>query len=157
MNAKRRRLALPLLAVPPLFGVMLPVASGENPQLLGVLAVTAVIWMGASLSLTSIAAERECFEHERRLFLRPSAYILAKTLVIGTVGDFHRTSHSVHGDALVDAIPCKQRSHVVPDIDFLQPRDCALPGRGVGGGAGDCAFRQSSRGMFRLPTSFCHC
>jgi hypothetical protein len=51
--------------------------------MLGFLGVLSCIWMGASLSLTSIVNEREVFDHERLLFLRVGPYVAAKTLVLG--------------------------------------------------------------------------
>ena len=48
----------------------------------GFLAVLACIWMGGSLSLTTIVEEREVIDYERLLFLHFGPYLLAKTLVL---------------------------------------------------------------------------
>lgn len=85
-NNVPKRLLVPLAIVPVVFAAALALAVKPNDRdLLGFLAVLATIWMGASLSVLSIAGEREVFDHERLLFLYPGPYVLAKAGALALV------------------------------------------------------------------------
>lgn len=77
-NRPWKRFFLPVVTVPAVFALALSTVPSHQLELLGFLAVLSVIWLGASLSAQSIAGEREVLDHERRLFLRVSAYVVAK-------------------------------------------------------------------------------
>lgn len=82
-NDRLRRLAVPLVVLPGMFAFSLGLAvNATELHTLGFLAVLSCIWMGASLSLMSIVNERDIFEHERLLFLRPSSFVISKTAVL---------------------------------------------------------------------------
>ncbi|HEV3003014.1 MAG TPA: ATP-binding cassette domain-containing protein, partial [Pirellulales bacterium] len=75
---------VPLVVIPVCFATACHLAvKPMDRAMLGFLGVLSCIWMGASLSLTSIVNEREVFDHERLLFLRVGPYVAAKTLVLG--------------------------------------------------------------------------
>jgi hypothetical protein len=77
---------VPLLIVPVCFAIALHLAiKPADRPMLGFLSVLSCIWMGASLSLTSIVNERDVFDHERLLFLRIGSYVAAKTFVLGVL------------------------------------------------------------------------
>ena len=73
-----KRLLVPVVVLPLLFGSALSAVGYGTIDLFLFLTVLASIWMGSSLSLLSIADEWEIVEHERLLFLRPAAYVSAK-------------------------------------------------------------------------------
>ncbi len=73
------RFVVPVGLLPLLFALSITLGvSGQNRDLLGFFAVLASIWMGASLTLLSIADEREVYDHEHFLYLRSSPYVFAK-------------------------------------------------------------------------------
>ena len=77
------RLAVPLAALPLFFALAIGVAVEPTKlALLGFLSILAAIWMGGSLSHMSIVDERNILEHERLLFLRVPAYVVAKTATL---------------------------------------------------------------------------
>lgn len=77
------RLVVPLIILPLAFALMIDVAvQGVDTDLLGFLAVLSCIWMGGSLSLTTIVDERDVIDYERLLFLHVMPYVLAKTLTL---------------------------------------------------------------------------
>ena len=79
VNARLKRVVLPLLIVPIIFGASVGLAVQRSDRsLLGFLSLLACIWMGASNSLMAIVDEREVYEHERLLFLRNRSYVLSK-------------------------------------------------------------------------------
>ena len=57
---------------------------GERDRL-SFFCVLSAIWMGASLSLLSIAGEREVFDHESFLYLRTGPYLASKILVFSVM------------------------------------------------------------------------
>ncbi len=73
------RCLIPLLLVPALFagaiGMAIPLTQLD---LLGFLAVLSVIWLSASLAHQAITGERQIFEYERLLALKPVPYTVAK-------------------------------------------------------------------------------
>ncbi len=80
----RSRIVLPTVLVPLLFALAVGGSvphRGGHETVLGFLAILSTIWMSASLSLLSIAGEREVFNHEHLLFLRVTPYVAAKTAV----------------------------------------------------------------------------
>ena len=83
-NAWVRRGLLPVVVVPLLFAVAAAVSvPAKKHSLLGFLAILSCIWMGASLSVMSIVDEREAYDHERLLFLKPVPYVFSKAFVLG--------------------------------------------------------------------------
>jgi ABC-type multidrug transport system ATPase subunit len=77
---------VPLVVIPVGFATACHLAVKPfDRAMLGFLGVLSCIWMGASLSLTSIVNEREVFDHERLLFLRVGPYVAAKTFVLSVL------------------------------------------------------------------------
>ncbi len=77
------RLFVPLVMMPLVFAMALHVATPPTDQhILGFLAILSCIWMGGSLSLTSIVGERDVVDHERILFLNFLPYVTSKALVL---------------------------------------------------------------------------
>lgn len=88
INSPIKRLCLPAFIVPIFFALALLLSirpDASQARLFGFLSVISTIWMGSSLSLLSIVGEREVFEHERLLFLRRPAYLIAKVGVLWVV------------------------------------------------------------------------
>jgi ABC-type multidrug transport system ATPase subunit len=82
--ARWQRLFLPLLGVPAFFAMALNLAfaSTQNVELFGFFCLLSMIWMGATLSLLAIVAEREVFDHEQFLYLRTFSYVAGKSVVL---------------------------------------------------------------------------
>jgi ABC-type multidrug transport system ATPase subunit len=89
-NDPLRRIGVPLVLVPSVFAVALHVAlaGADKLHLLGFFCVLSAVWAGSSLSLLSIAGEREVFDHEQFLYLRTGSYLLAKWTVFGFLAIF---------------------------------------------------------------------
>lgn len=84
-NSWLSRFVVPLVLVPVVFATALHFAlmGSEKRELLGFFCVLTAIWMGSSLSLLAIVAEREVFDHEQFLYLRLSSYLVAKMTILG--------------------------------------------------------------------------
>ncbi len=81
LNRWRKRLLVPLIVVPAVFGVSIGLAvPSTRLELLSLLCILASIWMSSSLSVMAIVDERNVFNHERLLFLKIPRYVLAKLL-----------------------------------------------------------------------------
>jgi ABC-type multidrug transport system ATPase subunit len=89
-NDLMRRIGVPLVLVPSVFAIALHVAltGADKLHLLGFFCVLSAVWMGSSLSLLSIAGEREVFDHEQFLYLRTGSYLLAKWTVFAFLAIF---------------------------------------------------------------------
>lgn len=101
-----RRLLVPL-GVSLLFAMAVGIAVPSHEfALLGFLAVICVLWMSASLSVLSIAGEREVFDHERHLFLSVPSYLTAKLFVYAALS-VAQTSSFVLALELIRSLLCR--------------------------------------------------
>ena len=81
------RFIFPTIVLPLIFAFALGIAIyGDSRGILWFFSILATIWMGSSLTLTSITGEREIFEHEKHLYLKIPQYVLAKVTVFGVIG-----------------------------------------------------------------------
>lgn len=92
LGAWQSRLLVPLLMMPMVFAMALHIATPPNHRhMLGFLAILSCIWMGGSLSLTSIVGEQNVVDHERLLFLNFVPYVLSKAIVLWLLASLQTT------------------------------------------------------------------
>ncbi|MBW3599658.1 MAG: ATP-binding cassette domain-containing protein, partial [Planctomycetes bacterium] len=148
-NRPWKRLGLPVGLTPVVFAGANAVVPSDQLALLGFLCVVSVIWLSASLSAQSIASEREVYDHEQRLFLRPSAYVAAKTVTLYSLAVAQAAVFYVLVYGLRRLLGFQALYGALWPMAYLLPVACAAAGMGLVLSA--CVGRNRLAAGFVLP------